>query len=116
MKRRDVIKLGALAAGAAGLPSCAVPRMIGEMTGAGGAGAFNAMLDKQLAGLDKPGLLHRLVEAHTGKPMSEVARARIAEKDAAFRQLLGTLLITQGFRELPKDTQVEPAVQDRMWG
>ena len=52
MKRRDVIKLGAVAAGAGVLPSCAVPKMLGSMQGADGAAAFNAVLDEQLGKLD----------------------------------------------------------------
>ena len=52
MKRRDVIKLGAVAAGAsAGVPGCAVPKLVSTLHGADGAAAFNAMLDAQLTKL-----------------------------------------------------------------
>jgi hypothetical protein len=116
MKRRDVMKLGALAVGAGvGAPGCAVPRMLGTLKGEDGAAAFNAMLDEQLGKLDKPGLLHRLVSAEVGRPLSAEAQAKIDEKDVMFRSMLGTLMITQGFRDLPAETQAEPAVQARMW-
>ncbi|MDB4959233.1 MAG: hypothetical protein JWO36_6802 [Myxococcales bacterium] len=116
MNRRDVMKLGAVAAGATvGAPGCAVPRMLGTLRGGDGAAAFNEMLDEQLARLDKPGFLQRLVTAETKRPLSAEAEAKIAEKDVLFRRMLGTLLITQGFRELPEETQLETAVQTRMW-
>jgi hypothetical protein len=116
MKRRDVIKLGALAAGAGlGAPGCSLPRMLGSLKGPEGAAAFDAMLDEQLGHLAKPGFLQRLAEERTGKRMSPEAHAKLAEKDEIFRRLLGTLMISQGFRDLPEETQLEPAVQDRMW-
>jgi hypothetical protein len=89
--------------------------MLANLVGADGAAQFNAMLDEQLGRLDKPGFLHRLVTEQTRKPLSAEAEAKIDEKDAMFRRMLGTLLISQGFRELPPETQLEPAVQDRMW-
>jgi hypothetical protein len=122
MKRRDVMKLGAVAAGAGvGVPGCAVPRMISSMTGAAGAAQWNAMLDEQLAKMARPGLPPRLMgEAPArapARPPEAAAKlaADLAEKDALFRRMLGTLLVTQGFRELPAETQLEPAVQERMW-
>jgi hypothetical protein len=116
MKRRDVIKLGTVAAGAGiGVPGCALPRLLGSLTGADGAAAFNAVLDEQLGALAKPGLLHKLVENHTKKKLSSEARAKIAGQDEMFRRMVGTLLISQGFRELPEETQRESSVQARMW-
>lgn len=116
MKRRDVMKLGAVAAGAGiGVPGCAVPKMVSTMKGPEGAAAFNAMLDQQLAKLEGPGLVHRLVEGYTKKKATPEQREKLAEKDAQFRRMLSTVLITQAFRELPPETQIEPAVQQRMW-
>lgn len=116
MKRRDVIKLGAIAAGASvGTPGCGVPRMLSSLRGEDGAAAFNAMLDDQLARLQKPGLLHRIVSAEAKRPLSEDQQTKINEHDAMFRRMLSTILITQGFRDLPLETQIHPAVQERMW-
>jgi hypothetical protein len=116
MKRRDVIKLGALAAaGAASAPSCAVPRKLSTLEGADGAAAFNTMLDDHLGRLKKPGLLQRLVADHVGKTLSQDVQEKIASHDVLFRRMLSTILLTQGFRDLPQATQYEPAVQDRMW-
>src|SRR5687768_4513029 len=117
MKRRDVVKLGAVAAAAtAGVPGCTVPKMLGSLRGADGAAAFNAMLDEQLGALDgASNLLGKLVEGQTRKPLSAEKNAKLAEKDAMFRRMLSTVLITQAFRELPEETQAEPAVQERMW-
>jgi hypothetical protein len=113
MKRRDVIKLGAVAAGAAvAVPGC-VPRPVNAMSGPSGGAEWNAMLDEQLRPLQGPGLLHRLVKA--SRDVSEESRAKLVEKDAMFRRLLSTVLITQSFRELPKETQAAPDVQARMW-
>jgi hypothetical protein len=116
MKRRDVMKLGAVAAGASvGVPGCAVPRMISSMTGADGAARFNSMLDEQLAKVARPGLLQQLIGEDPARARSPEVAAKLAEKDALFRRMLGALLVTQGFRELPVETQIEPAVQERMW-
>ena len=73
------------------------------------------MLDEQLDKLGKPGLLNQLVETRTKKKLSAETAAKIADKDAMFRRVLSTVLITQAFRELPVETQVEPTVQNRMW-
>lgn len=116
MKRRDVIKLGAVVAGAGvGVPGCAVPKLLGSLHGEDGAAAFNAILDEQLGKLEGPGLLHKIVEGRAKKKLSAETSAKIAEQDAMFRRMLSTVLITQAFRELPVETQVEPAVQTRMW-
>jgi hypothetical protein len=116
MKRRDVIKLGAVAAGAtAGVPGCSVPRLINSMHGEDGAAAFNAMLDEQLKPLDGPGLLSRLVAEQTGRELTPQQTATIREHDLTFRRLLQSVLISQAFRELPEDTQRSEAVQERMW-
>ncbi len=116
MKRRDVVKLGAIAAGAgAGMPGCAVPRPVSTMTGGDGPAQFIAMLDQQLARTSRPGLLQRLIDTEPGAERSPEVEARLAEKDALFRRMIGTLLVTQGFRELPPETQLDPAVQARMW-
>lgn len=111
MNRRDVLKLGAVAAGTA---ACGLPKPVATMSGPSGGAEWNAMLDEQLAKLAKPGFLHRLAGA-SGKSLRPETEARLAEKDAAFRRLLSTVLITQSFRELPRDTQTAPDVQARMW-
>ncbi len=116
MNRRDILKLGAITAGAgAGLPGCAVPKPVAEMRGAEGAAAFNAMLDEQLKPLEGPGLLARLAAFEAKKPLTAEAEEALADKDAMFRRMLGSILVTQAFRELPEETQREPAVQARMW-
>src|SRR3954466_5756434 len=108
MKRRDGIKLGALAGVGVTASSCALPRKLGTMTGDDGAGAFNKMLDEQLGMLEKPGLLQRIVADYKKKPLSEDAQAKINVHDEMFRRMLSTVLITQGFRELPLSTQLHP--------
>lgn len=118
MNRRDVIKAGAIATAGALAPSTAcvsIQRSLGALSGADGAAEFNKILDEELANLAKPGLLQKLVVKHTKKPLSAKADAAIAQQDAMFRQMLSTLLVSQGFRDLPPETQVQPEVQDRMW-
>jgi hypothetical protein len=115
MKRREALKLGAVMAGVGVLPNCAVPKPVSEMSGSTGPGEFNAMLDEQLGNLEKPGLLDKLVTARTKRELTPEQRARIAEKDAMFRRVLGTVLVTQAFRELPEATRNEQSVQARMW-
>jgi len=115
MKRRDALKLGAVAAGAGMLPSCGTPKLVGEMHGDAGPAEFNAMLDEQLGNLAQPGLLGKLVAARTKKELTPEQRERIADKDAMFRRVLGTVLVTQAFRELPEGTRNEQSVQARMW-
>lgn len=118
MNRRDVIKAGAIATAGALAPAAGcvtIQRTLGSLSGADGAAEFNKILDEQLAALAKPGLLQKLVVKHRKRPLSAKADAAIAEQDAMFRKMLSTLLVSQGFRDLPPETQVEPAVQDRMW-
>ena len=107
MKRRDALKLGAAVAGVGILPSCAVPKPVAEMAGGAGAGEFNAMLDEHLGNLAKPGLLDNIVAARAKRELTPAQRDGIAEKDAMFRRVLGTVLVTQAFRELPETTRNE---------
>ncbi len=116
MKRRDLLKIGAVTAGAAAaIPGCVMPRLLGDLEGPDGAAFFTSMLDGHLDQLDKPGLLQRIVAKHTKKELSPKAVAKIAPNDAMFRQMLGTLLISQGFRDLTPEVQAEAAVQERIW-
>lgn len=121
MKRRDVMKVGAVTAGAAaGMPGCAVPRMMAELSGVEGAQAFNAMIDQQTVRIGTPpDLLRHLLAGAVPEllqtPRTPEAAAELAEKDGLFRKMLSTLLVSQGFRDLPPETQLEPAVQERMW-
>ncbi len=116
MKRREVLGLGALAAGAAaGVPGCSVPKIVSEMRGPDGAAQFNAMLDAELAKLEKPGLLQRIAEQQGRGSLRTEANAALAEKDATFRRMLSAILVTQSFRELPDETRNHPDVQARMW-
>jgi hypothetical protein len=116
MNRRDILGLGALAAGAtAGIPGCTVPRLVSTMRGPEGVAAFNAMLDAELAKLETPGLLHRIAEEQGRGRIRAGATAALAEKDATFRRMLGAIFVSQSFRELPEETQQHPDVQARMW-
>ncbi|HLL20697.1 MAG TPA: hypothetical protein VK427_01125 [Kofleriaceae bacterium] len=115
MKRRDLIKLGAAAAGTGMLPACGVPKQVADMRGEGGSAEWNAMLDEQLGNLARPGLLQSLVGNRAKRALTPADRERMAAKDEMFRRLLGTVLVTQSFRELPEGTRSEQAVQTRMW-
>ena len=102
MERRDVLKAGALGVAAATVgPGCAtVPHVDGGMPEAGGAS-------------DGPSGAEFVAAAHRG-PRSPEAQRVVVDHDAAFRRMLRTLLITQGFRDLSVEAQLEPEVQARM--
>ena len=129
MERRDVLKAGALGVAAAASvgPGCAtVPHTgaeggqggqdgQGAATGAAGSGAeFLALLDRQLGYVGHAQFVDEFVaRSHRAARGPDVQRV-VDESDDAFRRMLRTLLITQGFRDLSVETQVEPAVQARM--
>jgi hypothetical protein len=122
MERRDVLKAGAMGVAAAtiGTGCATVPRADGiAATAATGASAasgaeFLAMLDRQLGHVDHARFVEGFVTAAHGARRSRRAERVIEDHDAAVRRMLRTLLITQGFRDLPVETQIEPDVQARM--
>ncbi|HEY0985490.1 MAG TPA: hypothetical protein VGD80_00510, partial [Kofleriaceae bacterium] len=129
MERRDVLKAGALGVAAAASvgPGCAtVPHTgaeggqggqdgQGAESGAAGSGAeFLALLDRQLGYVGHAQFVDEFVTRSHGAARGPDVQRVVDESDDAFRRMLRTLLITQGFRDLSVETQVEPAVQARM--
>lgn len=125
MERRDVLKAGALGVAAAATvgPGCAtVPHTGAEdgqagATGAAAAGSgaeFLALLDRQLGYVGHAQFVDEFVTRSHGAARGPGAQRAVDASDDAFRRMLRTLLITQGFRDLPVETQIEPDVQARM--
>src|SRR6185503_11310227 len=122
MERRDVLKAGALGVAAASVgPGCAsVPHTgagAGETAAAGAAGSgaeFLALLDRQLGYVGHAHFVDEFVTRSRGSARAADAQRTVDASDDAFRRMLRTLLITQGFRDLPVETQLEPDVQARM--
>ena len=128
MERRDVLKAGALGVAAAASvgPGCATVPHTGAAGGQGGqdgqgaeraagSGAeFLALLDRQLGYVGHAQFVDEFVTRSHGAPRRPDAQRAVDESDDAFRRMLRTLLITQGFRDLSVETQVEPAVQARV--
>jgi hypothetical protein len=120
MERRDVLKAGALGVAATAVgPGCAtVPHAetaapVGAAGGPSGA-EFLALLDRQLGYIGHAHFVDEFVTQTRGPArVPEVERA-VATSDEAFRRMLRTLVITQGFRDLSVDTQLESDVQARM--
>jgi hypothetical protein len=118
MKRRDVLKLGAAATAATQLPldtGCVVPRATTPSTDAEGGAAFLAKLDGQLAAIESADFVSRFMRKQLGRDPTGTQQAMLDEKDAMFRRMLRTLLITQGFRDQEPATQLAPDVQARMF-
>jgi len=122
MKRRDVLKASAAGAAAATI-GCAPAVHHGEASfeassgDATNADSFLAMLDRHLQLTDQARFVDGYVAAvHPDKPRSVATQKLIDDHDELFRKLLRTLLITQSFRDLPVETQLHPAVQERMTG
>jgi hypothetical protein len=123
MKRRDILKLGAAATAGSTIGStvggagCAAvfPTLEGG-TSAPSAEGFLAHLDQHLQRVDKSRFVEEFVAARASAPPSPEATAALAEKDALFRRMLRTLLVTQSFRDLEPEAQLLPEVQARMTG
>jgi hypothetical protein len=124
MKRRDVLKAGAAGAASATI-GCAttVDHREGHREGhreasigaAANADAFLATLDHHLGLTAQARFVDGYVAAvHPEKPRSVATQLLIEDHDELFRKMLRTLFITQSFRDLPVETQLHPAVQDRM--
>jgi hypothetical protein len=122
MERRDVLKAGALGVAATAVgPGCAtVPHAaIDSGAAAGPSGGlsnaeFLALLDRQLGYIGHAHFVDEFVtQTHGPARAPEVQRA-VAASDDAFRRMLRTLVITQGFRDLSVETQLESDVQARM--
>jgi hypothetical protein len=122
MKRRELLKLGAAATAATagttlGGPGCGtLPRALEGMAGVPSPESYLAMLDRQLPVVDQADFVDRFVTDKVGGARSPDVTAAVAERDALFRRMLRSLLISQSFRDLPLETQLHPAVQERMMG
>jgi hypothetical protein len=119
MERRDVLKAGALGVAAATVgPGCAtVPHPEGGAIGAGPAGTgaeFLALLDRQLGYVGHARFVDEFVTRSHGAARRPEVQQVVDTSDDAFRRMLRTLLITQGFRDLSVENQLEPDVQARM--
>jgi hypothetical protein len=126
MERRDVLKAGALGAAAATVgPGCAtVPHpeagpggpggAIGAVGPAGTGAEFLALLDRQLGYVGHAHFVDEFVTRSHGAGRRADVQQVVDSSDDAFRRMLRTLLITQGFRDLAVETQLEPGVQARM--
>jgi len=119
MKRRELLKLGAVATAATTLPfevGCAVPPQAATTTRSPTAPTdFLAKLDGQLASMAGADFVHRFIRDQMKTEPTQQQQAKLHESDAMFRRMLRTLLITQGFRDEPAETQFDPAVQARMF-
>jgi hypothetical protein len=116
MKRRDVLKAGVAGAASATI-GCATTVHVGEVSTdqAASAHAFLASLDHHLALTATARFVEGYVAAqYPDRPRSIAGQTVIEDNDALFRRMLRTLFITQSFRDLPIETQLHPAVQDRM--
>jgi hypothetical protein len=76
---------------------------------------FLTKLDGQLASMDGADFVHRFIRDQVKTEPTPKQRAKLQDSDAMFRRMLRTLLITQGFRDEPAETQFDPAVQARMF-
>jgi hypothetical protein len=120
MERRDVLKAGALGAAATAVGSgCAtVPHAetapVGGPSGGLSSDEFLALLDRQLGYIGHARFVDEFVTQTSGRVRAPAMQQAVSESDDAFRRMLRTLVITQGFRDLSVEAQVEPAVQTRM--
>src|SRR5690606_22485320 len=118
MKRRDFLGVGAAAtagAAVAGGAGC-LPRSLEAMAPATTPDDFLALLDRHLPLTDRARFVDGFVGAFEPGPRSPEQERVVRDSDAAFNRMLRTLIITQGFRELPPEVQLEPRVQERMMG
>ena len=118
MKRRELLKLGAVATAATQLPfetGCALPPQAATTRSPTAPTDFLAKLDGQLASMDGADFVHRFMRGQMNTEPTPKQQAKLQESDAMFRRMLRTLLITQGFRDEQPETQFDPAVQARMF-
>lgn len=121
MKRRDVLKAGAAGAAVVGLgsagstgcvPITQTPADRARLDAA--ADRFLRTLDDQLAATDRSTPVTSFVDAMRPGPRPAAAHEAVAAHDALFKKTLRALFITQSFRDLPVETQLHPAVQERL--
>lgn len=123
MKRRDVLKAGAIGAatvatGAVSLgggAGCAATPHVGDPAADDRAAqAFLALLDKSLARTEGARPIDQLSAKTKPGPRTPETQQGIDARDHLMRGMLRSLFITQTFRDLPVETQLHPAVQERM--
>ncbi|MEO8844800.1 MAG: hypothetical protein ABI591_23635 [Kofleriaceae bacterium] len=117
MKRRELLKLGAIATVATQLPldaGCVVPQAATAPSPAVPSD-FLARLDGQLAGVAGADFVQRFIHDQLKTEPTPKQQAMLEDRDAMFRRMLRTLLITQGFRDEAPETQFDPQVQARMF-
>ncbi len=108
MDRRDVLKLGVVAASTSG---CAT--MVSAHPGMtdGDMGAFLSSLDANLDRLGNASILQRFFEG-SKKPVTQTPD--FARKEALARKTLRSLLLVGTLRELPEERMAHPGVQQRL--
>jgi hypothetical protein len=121
MKRRDVLKQAAATAAVASVGASAVagegcatvPRVPAPRDDRAAAD-YLARLDRSLGLATEMRPVHEIAAQRRPGPRSPEDDQFVAGSDAMFQRLIGTLFITQSFRDLPPETQTHPAVQTRI--
>ena len=121
MDRRDLLRASALSSAsvaALATEGCARP---GPLTQMGGLplsdldlNAFLGRFDRGLAEIQTSRFVAGFTESLGERPIPEARRARVDERELAFREALSSLYVTQTFRDLAPETQLHPEVQRRM--
>ncbi len=123
MKRRDVLKAGAIGAATVatgavsvggGAGCAATPHVTDPAADDRAAQAFLALLDKSLARTEGARPMHELAATTKPGPRTPEVQQGLDTRDHLMRGMLRSLFITQTFRDLPVETQLHPAVQERM--
>src|SRR5262245_34381497 len=117
MDRRELLRAGALAGvGIAGSTGCAShsgliagpPQWEPDLDG------YVANLDGSMQASQSSTFVAGFTEKLGGRPVPGERMHEVARREALFRDVLGSLFLTQSFRDLPREAQVHPEVQRRM--
>jgi hypothetical protein len=117
MDRRELLGAGALAGvGMAGSTGCSAnSALIGEPAMAQpDLDAFIVNLDSSMQSIRTSTFVAGFAEKLGGRAIPHDRVHEVAQKEQMFRDVLGTLFLTQSFRDLPRESQMHPEVQRRM--
>jgi hypothetical protein len=122
MKRRELLKQAAATAAVAGVATtviagegCAtVPRAPTAPHDDRAAANYLTLLDHNLGLVGTMRPVREMAAARQAGPQTAEQQQLVDTNDAMFQRLMRTLFITQSFRDLPPETQIHPAVQERI--
>ncbi len=115
MDRRNVLRFGSLGLAGLGTGGCVLANAnLADFSDEADIDLYVQQMQTQLRRIEKADFATRFAEHMHERPATPDQRTELEKTDAKVQRILQTLLLSQTFRELPRQTQRAPKIQALM--